>query len=55
MSTVFIIAVGLSTVRVFQNMRQGYDKGKYLGSPFFYNTLKYLAIINTAVLAYLFK
>jgi hypothetical protein len=36
-------------------MRQGYDKGEYFMTPFFFNTLKYLATLLTAIFAFYYK
>lgn len=51
-STVLIVAVSVCSIRIIQCIRQGYDKGEYFMTPFFFNTLKYAATLCTAVFAF---
>lgn len=54
-SVVLIVAVSALSYRIIQCIRQGYDKGQYFMTPFFFNTLKYAASLITAVLAFQYK
>ncbi len=50
-----IVAVSVCSIRIIQCIRQGYDKGEYFMTPFFFNTLKYLATLLTAIFAFYYK
>lgn len=54
-SVVLIVAVGALSFRMIQCMRQGYDKGEYFGTPFFFNTIKYGLSVVTAVLSFQYR
>ncbi len=42
-------------LRIIQCTRQGIDNKKFLGTPFFINMIKYLLVLITAILSYLYK
>lgn len=52
---VLIVTVFASLLKILQCIRQGYDKGKYFMTPFFFNSIKFFFIAATAVLAFLYK
>lgn len=54
-SVVLIVVVSALSYRIIQCIRQGYDKGEYFLTPFFFNTLKYASSLITAVLAFQYK
>jgi hypothetical protein len=54
-SVVLIVAVSALSYRILQCLRQGYDKGEYFMTPFFFNTLKYAASLITAILAFQYR
>lgn len=51
----FVIGAIAYGYRIVQCMRQGYDNGKYLGEPYFFNTLKYTSSLITLTLSYFWK
>lgn len=54
-SVVLIVAVAALSYRIIQCLRQGYDKGEYFLTPFFFNTIKYAVSLVTSVLAFQYK
>lgn len=54
-STVLVVAVSVCCIRMIQCMRQGYDKGEFFMTPFFFNTIKYAVTLCTAVAAFEYK